>query len=89
MLLKTLAPAIPNRVVAQSNDAACSGIFSGEDPDERRVKSLHRKYVQHIDPTPAAMAHDLRSTASTPSGCWSAMLAFIHRTDRTSRAASR
>jgi N-methylhydantoinase B len=50
MLLKTLAPAIPNRVVAQSNDAACSGIFSGEDPDERRVKSLHRRYVQHIDP---------------------------------------
>jgi N-methylhydantoinase B len=50
MLLKTLAPAIPNRVVAQSNDAACSGIFSGEDPDERRVTSLHRKYVQHIDP---------------------------------------
>ncbi|WOH62720.1 hydantoinase B/oxoprolinase family protein [Bradyrhizobium sp. BWC-3-1] len=47
MLLKTLAPAIPNRVV---NDAACSGIFSGEDPDERRVKSLHRRYVQHIDP---------------------------------------
>lgn len=50
MLLKALAPAIPNRVVAQSNDAACSGIFSGEDPDEQRVKSLHRKYVQHIDP---------------------------------------
>lgn len=50
MLLKTLAPAIPDRVVAQSNDAACSGIFSGEDPDERRVESLGRKYVQHIDP---------------------------------------
>ncbi len=50
MLLKTLAPAIPNRVVAQSNDAACSGIFSGEDPDDKRAKSLRRKHVQHIDP---------------------------------------
>jgi N-methylhydantoinase B len=50
MLLKTLAPAIPDRVVAQSNDAACSGIFSGEDPDQRRAISLRRKHVQHIDP---------------------------------------
>jgi N-methylhydantoinase B len=50
MLLKTLSQALPNRVVAQSNDAACSGIFSGEDPDEKRAKSLRRKHVQHIDP---------------------------------------
>lgn len=50
MLLKTLAPAVPNRVVAQSNDAACSGIFSGLDPDEARARSLGRANVQHIDP---------------------------------------
>lgn len=50
MLLTTLAPAIPHRVVAQSNDAACSGIFSGEDPNDKRARSLRRKHVQHIDP---------------------------------------
>ncbi len=50
MLLKTLSQAVPQRVVAQSNDAACSGIFSGEDPDQGRVRSLRRKNVQHIDP---------------------------------------
>jgi N-methylhydantoinase B len=50
MLLKTLSNAIPDRVVAQSNDAACSGIFSGVDPDRRRSKSFGRQHVQHIDP---------------------------------------
>lgn len=50
MLLKTLSDALPNRVVAQSNDAACSGIFSGADPDTRRSKSFGRQHVQHIDP---------------------------------------
>ena len=50
MLLKTLAAAVPGRVVAQSNDAACSGIFSGADPDADRVRALRRRHVQHIDP---------------------------------------
>lgn len=50
MLLKALSVAVPDRVVAQSNDAACSGIFSGVDPDEARCRSLRRKHVQHIDP---------------------------------------
>lgn len=50
MLLRTLAAAVPDRVVGQSNDAACSGIFSGADPDEARCRSLRRKHVQHIDP---------------------------------------
>jgi N-methylhydantoinase B len=50
MLLETLSKALPNRVVAQSNDAACSGIFSGVDPDKRRSKSFGRQHVQHIDP---------------------------------------
>lgn len=50
MLLSTLSQAVPDRVVAQSNDAACSGIFSGVDPDEDRVRALRRRHVQHIDP---------------------------------------
>jgi N-methylhydantoinase B len=50
MLLKTLSKALPDRVVAQSNDAACSGIFSGADPDARRSRSFGRRHVQHIDP---------------------------------------
>lgn len=50
MLLQTLSAAVPDRVVAQSNDAACSGIFSGVDPDLNRAKSLRRKHVQYIDP---------------------------------------
>lgn len=50
MLLKTLSAAVPDRVAAQSNDAACSGIFSGEDPDAERCRSLRRRNVQHIDP---------------------------------------
>ena len=50
MLLKTLSHALPDRVVGQSNDAACSGIFSGVDPDEARCRSLRRRHVQHIDP---------------------------------------
>lgn len=50
MLLRTLSAAVPDRVVGQSNDAACSGIFSGADPDEARVRALRRRHVQHIDP---------------------------------------
>lgn len=50
MLLQTLSAAVPDRVVAQSNDAACSGIFSGVDPDLDRARSLRRKHVQYIDP---------------------------------------
>lgn len=50
MLLKAFSEAVPDRVVAQSNDAACSGIFSGVDPDDDRVRALRRRHVQHIDP---------------------------------------
>lgn len=50
MLLKTLSAAVPDRVVSGSNDAACSGIFSGPDPDTVRVKAFGRPHVQHIDP---------------------------------------
>jgi len=49
LLLKALAPAVPQRVIAQSYCAACSGIFAGHDPDERRSRALHRKYVTMLD----------------------------------------
>jgi N-methylhydantoinase B len=49
LLLKALAPAVPQRVIGQSHCAACSGIFSGNDPDEQRSRSLHRKYVTMLD----------------------------------------
>ena len=50
MLLTALAPAVPKRVVAQSHDAACSGIFGGADPVEDRVRAMRRRYVGQIDP---------------------------------------
>ncbi len=49
MLLKALAPAMPERALGQSNCAACSGIFSGVDPDEERCKALGRKIVSMLD----------------------------------------
>ncbi len=49
MLLSALVQAIPDRVVAQSYDAACSGIFSGDDPVASRVKAMRRTYVSQID----------------------------------------
>jgi len=50
MLLKVLSQAVPNRVAAQSNDAACSGIFSGVDPVAERVRAFRRKLVTTVDP---------------------------------------
>lgn len=49
MLLSTLSRAVPKRVVAQSHDAACPGIFSGRDPVEARARSFRRPYVSQID----------------------------------------
>ncbi|MEJ0070442.1 MAG: hydantoinase B/oxoprolinase family protein [Pseudomonadota bacterium] len=49
MLLKALAPAMPQRVLGQSHCAACTGILSGEDPDAQRAQSQRRKFVTMID----------------------------------------
>lgn len=49
LLLKALAPAVPQRVIGQSHCAACPGIFAGNDPDEQRSRSLNRKYVTLVD----------------------------------------
>jgi len=50
MLLRTLSQAVPDRVTAQSNDAACSGIFSGIDPVAERVRAFRRKVAMTVDP---------------------------------------
>jgi N-methylhydantoinase B len=50
MLLRTLAAAVPDRVVAQSNDAACSSIFSGVDPVAERRRAFRRNVVTTVDP---------------------------------------
>jgi N-methylhydantoinase B len=50
MLLRTLSPAIPDRVVAQNNCAACTGVFSGTDPVEERTRAFRRKVVAMVDP---------------------------------------
>jgi len=49
LLLRALVQAVPGRVIGQSHCAACSGIFSGEDPDDERSRSLRRRYVSFID----------------------------------------
>lgn len=55
LLLKALAPAIPDRVVGQSNCGAYSGIFGGMDPDEARVAATGRRYIGMIDPHAGGM----------------------------------
>jgi N-methylhydantoinase B len=49
LLLKALSAAVPERIVGQSNCAACAGIFSGRDPLATRVQRSGREYVSMID----------------------------------------
>ena len=49
LLLKALAPAVPERIVGQSNCASCAGIFSGRDTDEARVKQTGQAFVTMHD----------------------------------------
>ncbi len=50
LLLKALAQAVPERVVGQSNCAACSGVFGGKDPDSDRVRRTGRPFVSMVEP---------------------------------------
>ena len=50
LLLKALAQAVPERVVGQSNCAACSGVFGGKDPDTDRVRRTGRPFVSMVEP---------------------------------------
>ncbi|RWL61094.1 hydantoinase B/oxoprolinase family protein [Mesorhizobium sp.] len=49
LLLSALSKAVPERVIGQSNCAACAGVFSGNDPDEARVARTGRKLASFID----------------------------------------
>jgi len=49
LLLKALAPAVPERILGQSNCASCAGIFSGRDTDEARVKQTGQAFVTMHD----------------------------------------
>ncbi|MBN3760691.1 hydantoinase B/oxoprolinase family protein [Burkholderia sp. Ac-20365] len=49
LLLKALAPAVPNRILGQSNCAACAGIFSGRDTNQARVAETGEKFVTMHD----------------------------------------
>ena len=49
LLLKALSAAVPERIVGQSNCAACAGVFSGSDPVQGRVRRTGREYVSMID----------------------------------------
>lgn len=49
MLMTALAEAVPDRVIGQSNCAACAGVFSGEDSDEERVARTGRRVLNFFD----------------------------------------
>ena len=49
LLLKALAPAIPERIVGQSNCASCAGIFSGRDTNAARVEQTGQVFVTMHD----------------------------------------
>lgn len=49
LLLKALAPAIPERIVGQSNCASCAGIFSGRDTNLKRVEQTGQAFVTMHD----------------------------------------
>ncbi len=50
LLLKALSQAVPDRVIGQSNCAACSGVFGGRDPDLERVRRTGRPIVSMVEP---------------------------------------
>jgi N-methylhydantoinase B len=66
LLLRALAPAVPERVVGQSNCGAFSGIFGGADPDAERVRRTGRPFVGMIDPHAGGMG--ARATKDGVSG---------------------
>lgn len=49
MLMTALSQAVPERVIGQSNCAACAGVFSGGDPDAERVARTRRRLASFID----------------------------------------
>ncbi|WP_211193579.1 hydantoinase B/oxoprolinase family protein [Paraburkholderia sp. UYCP14C] len=49
LLFKALAPAVPGRILGQSNCAACAGIFSGRDTNQARVTETGQTFVTMHD----------------------------------------
>jgi N-methylhydantoinase B len=49
LLLKALAPAVPDRVVGQSNCCSGAGIFSGRETDAGRLRRTGREFVTMHD----------------------------------------
>jgi N-methylhydantoinase B len=50
LLLKALSQAVPERVIGQSNCAACSGVFGGSDPDQDRVRRTGKRWLSMVEP---------------------------------------
>lgn len=50
LLFKAMSKALPDRVIGQSNCAACSGVFGGPDPDADRVRRTGKPYVSMVEP---------------------------------------
>ena len=50
LCLKALSQAVPERVIGQSNCAACSGVFGGRDPDETRVRRTGKEFISLVEP---------------------------------------
>jgi N-methylhydantoinase B len=50
LLLKALSQAVPERIIGQSNCAACSGVFGGRDPDLARVRRTGKEFVSMVEP---------------------------------------
>ncbi len=50
LCLKALSQAVPERVIGQSNCAACSGVFGGRDPDEDRVRRTGKEFISLVEP---------------------------------------
>lgn len=50
LCFKALSQAVPERVIGQSNCAACSGVFGGRDPDENRVRRTGKEFISIVEP---------------------------------------
>jgi N-methylhydantoinase B len=50
LLFKALSQAVPERVIGQSNCAACSGVFGGRDPDAQRVRRTGKPWLSMVEP---------------------------------------
>jgi N-methylhydantoinase B len=50
LCFKALSKAVPDRIIGQSNCAACSGVFGGRDPVQERVRRTGKTFVSMVEP---------------------------------------